>query len=213
MSFFVEDTGGSFEKCPPGLHLARCFRILDLGTQQTTFDGVSKLVHQIKVEWEIHGVTEEGEPLLMKDGRPFGVSKDYTFSWADQATLRKDLQAWRGKDFTPEEMRKFDLKNVLDAWCMVNCVEQMSAKGKPYIKVKSVSPVASIIKKQGYPAAVNKSLIFNLKDPDMVVFEGLPEFHKKKIALSPEWQKLQNKPVAKPVMETPSFDEDDDIPF
>ena len=39
MSFIVEDTpsGGDFTPVPAGLHLARCYRIVDLGTQQTEY--------------------------------------------------------------------------------------------------------------------------------------------------------------------------------
>jgi hypothetical protein len=35
MSFIVENTstGGDFTPVPAGLHLARCYRIVDLGTQ------------------------------------------------------------------------------------------------------------------------------------------------------------------------------------
>lgn len=33
--FYVEDSGGKdFVPVPPGLHLARCYRIIDLGTQR-----------------------------------------------------------------------------------------------------------------------------------------------------------------------------------
>ena len=41
MSFIVENTssGGDFKPVPAGLHLARCYRIIDLGTQRSEFDG------------------------------------------------------------------------------------------------------------------------------------------------------------------------------
>jgi hypothetical protein len=92
--------------------------------------GVAKLLHQITIYWEIHGINDNGQPLKMKDGRPFGAFQNYTLSWAPQANLRIDLQAWRGKPFTEEEMRRFDLKTVLGAWCMLNLIESTGNDGK-----------------------------------------------------------------------------------
>mgnify|MGYP000541169732 CR=1 FL=1 len=51
-SFIVEDKGGSFESTPSGMHLARCYRIIDLGTQKSEYMGVSKLLHKIMLGWE-----------------------------------------------------------------------------------------------------------------------------------------------------------------
>jgi hypothetical protein len=30
--------------------------------------------------------------------------------------------AWRGREFTPEELKGFHLKNILGAWCMISVV-------------------------------------------------------------------------------------------
>jgi hypothetical protein len=84
--------------------------------------------------WEIHGVNDDGTPIKMKDGRPFAMFKNYTLSWSDKATLRIDLQAWRGRPFTAEEMRRFDLKTILGAWCMLNVIEKPGTDGKIYIE-------------------------------------------------------------------------------
>ena len=32
--------GGDFTPVPPGMHLARCYRVIDLGTQSGTYLGV-----------------------------------------------------------------------------------------------------------------------------------------------------------------------------
>ena len=216
MSFIVEDKGGEFERCPPGMHLARCYRIVDLGTQKKEYKGVAKLLHQITVYWEIHGVGDDGEPLKMGDGRPFGVFQNYTLSWSPKANLRLDLQAWRGKPFTEEEMQRFDLKNILNQWCMLNLIENKGNDGKTYINVNGVTPVPSVIKKGGLPEPVNPNEIFQLSNPDMAMFEKFHDKLKSKIMQSPEWQKLQGKtPAATPAPSEGRFGEDDsdDIPF
>ena len=218
MSFYVEDKGGSFETTPVGSHLARCYRIVDLGTQKSEYQGQVKYLHKVMLGWEIHGVNEDGTPIKMKDGRPFAMFKNYTLSWSDKATLRIDLQAWRGRGFTAEEMRRFDLKTILGAWCMLNVIERAGNDGKMYVNVSNISPVPAMIKQAGLPAAVNKNEMFNLGDPDMAMFETFSDNLKKKIQGSPEWEKLQSKPGIKEMIHgTPPVGNedigDDDIPF
>jgi hypothetical protein len=214
MSFIVEDKGGSFERCPPGMHLARCYRVIDVGSQKSEYMGEVKIKHQISLGWEIHGSDDDGQPLLMKDGRPFGIFKNYTLSWGEKANLRLDLQAWRGKAFTQEEMRRFDLATILGAWCMLNVIERQGSNGKTYSNVNSVTPVPAVIKQNGLPPAVNQLEMFNLATPDMKLFDTFSKHLQDKIMQSPEWQKINgvtNPPVANDGFSTPDFD--DDIPF
>lgn len=213
MAFYAEDSGGSFERCPPGLHLARCYRIIDLGTQKSEYMGQTKYLHKIMVGWEIHGNRDDGSPLKMNDGRPFAIFKNYTLSWSDKANLRLDLQSWRGKPFTQEEMRRFDLENVLGAWCMLNVIERAGQNGKTYSNVDGVTPVPSMIKQNGLPQAVNKNEMFNLSEPDWAMFETFSEHLKTKITASPEYAKAKSTaPQASP-SGAPGADDLDDIPF
>ena len=215
MSFIVEDKGGNFERCPPGMHLGRCYRIVDLGTQKSEYMGEVKYLHKIMLGWEIHGSDENGNPLKMTDGRPFAIFKNYNLAWSEKANLRIDLQAWRGKAFTQEEMRKFDLKNILGAWCMLNVVERNGQNGNTYSNVSNVTPVPSVIKQSGLPQAVNKNELFNLQEPDMALFDTFSDTLKTKITSSPEWEKLQGKQNISNIQPSLSsqLDPDEDIPF
>jgi len=215
MSFIVEDNGGNFERCPPGMHLGRCYRIVDLGTQKSEYMGQTKYLHKIMIGWEIHGVGEDGKEIKMKDGRPFAIFKNYTFSWSEKANLRLDLQSWRGRAFSQEEMRKFDLKNVLGAWCMLNIIERAGQNGNTYSNVDGVTPVPAIIKQNGLPQAVNKNELFNLQEPDWTLFESFSDNLKTKIIASPEFEKAKggSKPQQPPTESPSSSFEDEDIPF
>jgi hypothetical protein len=218
MSFYVEDKG-NFESTPPGSHLARCYRIVDLGTQKSEYLGQVKYLHKIMLGWEIFAEKEDGTPLMMRDGRPFAIFKNYTMSWSDKATLRKDLQSWRGKPFSAEEMRRFDLKTVLGVHCMLNVIERTGQDGKTYVNVDSITPVPAMIRKAGLPDGVNKNELFNLSEPDMDMFEGFSANLKAKIQASPEWQKLHGTapaaatPKAAAAPQASADEEDDDIPF
>ena len=212
-SFFVEGGASNFELAPTGMHLARCYRIIDLGTQKTEFKGEVKYLHKLMLGWEIHGTKDDGTPLRMEDGRPLAMFKNYTLSWSEKATLRIDLQSWRGKPFTQEEMRRFDLKNVLNAWCMINVIEKQGSDSKMYVNVGSVTPVPAMIKQAGLPEPINKNEIFNLSTPDMEMFNGFSDNLKKKIMASPEWEKLQGKATPQTASKGKFDDMDDDIPF
>lgn len=207
MSFIVENKS-SFELAPAGNHLARCYQIIDLGTQKSSFEGKESFKREIRLGWELFVQTDDGTPLMMQDGRPFFISKDYTLSWADKANLRKDLQAWRGKPFSKEEMERFDLNNVMGQWCMLNLIQYQKQNGKDGVKIAGITSVPAAMR-QSLPAAVNPNVAFNLFAPDFAVFDALPDWLKEKIQSSPEWVKL-NKGSSAPAA---ADDDSGDCPF
>lgn len=211
MGFYVEDKGIEFENCPPGVHLARCYSIIDLGTQKSEYMGQVKFQPKIRIAWEIHGTDDDGQPVRMKDGRPFAVFRQYTRSWSNKSNLRLDLQSWRGKPFSEIEMKRFELDKVLGLWCMLNVIEREGQDGKIYANINGVTPVPNVIKQSGLPEGINPTEQFDMREPDMSVFEGLSKSLKNKIMDSPEWAKISNKPS----VQTGFSDEpqDDPIPF
>ena len=219
MTFFVENTApvGEFKAVPAGLHLARCYRIIDLGTQRSEFDGQEKYQRKIMIGWELHGKDEEGNELVTERGDPMAIFKNYTLSWNDKATLRVDLQSWRGKPFTEAEMRRFDISTVLGAWCMLTVIPRPGKNGKIYSNVKGVSPVASIIKQAGLPPAINPNQLFRLAEPDFELYDTFGKGLKAMIEASPEWQALQARKGAQKADKAAAggaFDDmEDDLPF
>lgn len=218
MSFIVENTstGGDFKPVPAGLHLARCYRIIDLGTQQSEYMGEIKHQRKIMLGWELHGKDDEGNELVTDRGDPLAIFKNYTLSWNDKANLRIDLQNWRNKPFTEEEMRRFDIQTILGAWCMLTVIQRPGKNGKLYANVKAVSPVPSVIKSAGLPPAINVNQVFRLADPDLELYETFGKGLKGMIEASPEWQAYQGKKGAPNPVKAPSsgFDDmADDLPF
>jgi len=212
MSLYAENAGGDFERCPIGNHLGRCYRIIDLGTQKTEYMGAPKFSHKVMLGWELFCTDDNGQQVRMRDGRPFAIFKNYTLSWSEKANLRLDLQSWRGKPFSPEEMKRFDLKNVLGAHGMINVIERQGQNGKTYANVSSLTPVPSVVSKNGLPTAVNKLEFFNISEPNMDLFNSFSENLKTKILSSPEWQKRSVQ--AQPQNDYSAFaDTDEEIPF
>jgi len=209
MSFVVRASESTFKPVPPGTHLARCYRIVDLGTQETNYQGKVNHQRKLMIQWEVHGQDDNGYALVTKGGEPMSISKNYTVSLGEKARLRQDLITWRGKAFTPEELKGFELKNLLGVWCMLSVVETPGNDGKTYSNVNAITPVPAIVKKNGLPSYYNEPGIFSIDSPDMELFETFSDYLKAKIMASPEWTS-RNRSGPPPQ----AFDvQDDDIPF
>ena len=216
MSLTARDSGGgSFTPVAPGMHLARCYRIVDMGTQKTEFQGQAKHLQKVMLQFEVHGEDDNGKPLVTAKGEPMSISKNFTLSLAEKATMRKDLQAWRGREFTPEELRGFELKNVLGAWAMITASKAVGNNGKEYTNIVSINPVPVAIKKAGMPEGFNKLAMFVISNPDMELFETFGNGLKEKITSSPEWRARSPAPQPAPGSTGSGFDDmdDDSIPF
>ena len=206
-----ESGGGTFTPVPPGMYLARCYRIVDLGTQKSEYLGQVKNLPKVMLQFEVHGEDDAGNPLVTSKNEPMSISKNFTLSLAEKATLRKDLQTWRGKEFTPEELRGFQIDNVLGAWAMIAITKAMGNNGKEYTNIANINSVPKAMK-ANLPDGHNKCAAFYIEDPDMDLFETFSDNLRAKIEQSPEWQDRSGK---KPQSSAKSgFDDmDDDIPF
>jgi hypothetical protein len=141
------------------------------------------------------------------------ISKSYTVSLHEKSALRKDLAAWRGRDFTEDEAKAFDVAKLLGAWGMVN-VTTSETNGKTYSNVAGLTPLPAALK-NAKPAPVHTNVVFNLDDPDMEVFAGFHEKLQEAIKRSPEWHKATGgSKAAAPAGGGSGFDDmDSDIPF
>jgi hypothetical protein len=195
MGFIATDAGGgnNFKRVPAGVHIGRCYSLIDLGTQLTDGQYGQKQQHKIRIGWELFGEDEDGQPLTvqMPDGSdmPMTISKSYTVSLHEKSNLRKELAAWRGRDLSDEEAKAFDVSKLLGVYCMVN-VTVSETNGKTYSNVAGLTPIPSALK-NSKPAPVHENVLFNLDNPDMKVFEKFHEKLQETIKKSPEWAKAQ----------------------
>lgn len=209
MSLIVKaGNSADFEPAPAGMQLARCFRVVDLGTQESTYKGETKHSHVILVGWEL-----PNSP--MTDGRPFTVSRRFTASLGQKATLRAVLESWRGRKFTAAELDGFDLKNILGKTCLLNIIHSPSKDGtKTYANVDTVNPV---VQGMPIPPAINEPVFFSLGDFDAAVYEKLGKGLQEVVQKSPEFQslgKVATAPAQAPAQPASGMEDmDDDIPF
>lgn len=200
-----------FELPPAESHIGTCYRIIDLGTQQIDWQGKVKRQHKIMISWELDALMEEGENA----GKPFSMHKRYTFTFDPKGSLRPDLEAWRGKSFSEEEMENFKLKNLFGVPCLMGIVHEKK-DGAVYANISSIMKLPKSMKA---PALVSKTVDFDLSEFDQDVYDSLSESLRDTIALSPEYaQAVGHKPKTTNETVTGHLDDhpplsDDEIPF
>jgi hypothetical protein len=197
--------GGDFVPPPAGTFPALCFRLIDLGTQNTSYKGEEKTTHQILIGWEL-----KGEDTIMEDGRPMSIHKRYTWSMHEKATLRKHLEAWRGLKFAERDFGPggFDVRNLLGKACMISIMHE-EREGRTYANIAAISKLP---KGMSAGSLINESVYLWLSpdgfEPD--IFESLSEGLKSTIKKSPEYQALVS---GKMPSRNGSHVEDHEIPF
>ena len=202
----ISDNSKEFKIAPSGNHMARLYSVIDLGHQATEWAGETKIMHKVVLTWELHGDDDTGAPLKTDDGKPLIVSKRYTVSLGDQARLRQDLESWGNKKMTTEDRKNFDLKSLLDKFCMVNITHSEDGK---YANISGISPVPSALR-AAIPAGINPINHFWLAEFDQSKYDALPKYYKEKITESSEWRGQQEREKNKVTIEDSDLS---DIPF
>lgn len=173
--------GSKIPPIEPGTYPAVCVSIIDIGEHYNEkFDNTAR---KVIFQWEIP--TEK----IVIDGeeKPRIISETYTASIGEKATLRKTLESWRGRPFSPDELKCFDLENVLGAPCLITVLHQESSKGTVFAKISAVTRLP-----KGYTVepAENPYILFSLDDADMLEkMEALPEWIQARIKESLTYQK------------------------
>ena len=139
-----------FPKLPlpeAGTVQAVCCGIWDLGLQLSNFkneDGSDKYQHKIIIAWEIAQLIDV--PESEHNGKPYMLNKTYTLSLGEKANLRKDLESWRGKPFTEEEIRNgFNVENLYGINCIIGIAHEPN-RNDPSIVYANVTSILPLLK-------------------------------------------------------------------
>lgn len=115
-------------QAPEGLFAACCVDVQALGLVQ----GAYGPKHKVRLVWQLDLETDEGHR--------YEVARVYTLSLHERATLRKDLESWRGRAFTERELDGFDLEKLLGVNAQIQVVARLGDDGQVYANVATVIP-------------------------------------------------------------------------
>lgn len=178
--------GGNSNPVPEGMHNAICYLVTDLGTQfNETF---STYQHKVLIGWELTDLRMD----LEKDGEtrnlPRVVSSQYSLSLHEKSKLRKDLVAWRGKEFTPQEEMGFDISKLLGVNCQLQVVHKTKKAGGKFAAVNMVLPP-----KDGRPAKMeteNDHVYYSIEEHGKVIPDDVYPWVRDIISQSEEFKEL-----------------------
>jgi len=218
MSLTLTESTATFELPPAGPQAARCIRLIDLGSQPTEYQGEVRNSRKVLLTWRLSE--------RRSDGEVFTVSRRFTASLHEKSALRAFLKAWRGRDFTPDELAAFDLRKLLGAPALLN-LAQSQRNGRDYVDIVSVSPIPKGMQAPP-PLGDSEGVLFDISDRTTHHhLQDLSERLQEQIKDSPEWRALNtaaisaSRPAAPaartappPARPAPAAEfEADDIPF
>lgn len=181
MSLFVnEGAGTTIPLLAEDVYPAVCCMLVDLGEQYS--ERFNNTQRKVLISWEL-----PGEKLDNGDTRR--LSNTYTASLNSKGNLRKDLISWRGRDFTVEELKKFDLRNIVGAPCMLSVIHKVGQDGN---KRAVIGGIMKLPKGMPLPTLTNGFTIFDLDDPDAETkMADLPEWIQTRIKESETWKEME----------------------
>jgi hypothetical protein len=210
-----------FPKCPEGQHIARLCGIIDMGTQETVFEGVVSKKAQIYLQFEVFAEDEDGKEVRDDFGNPFLIGQVFTASLSPKGKLLPFINAWRGKPLEDKDF-PFDFSRMLGRFCLMTVVINHDKKdaARTYANINGVSPVPKKMAQDPngdsiLPAPVADQFFFNLDDQDWgamlkIYDKKLWEGMKIKISKAPEFI-YRN--TGKQESLSAKVDDDGEIPF
>lgn len=135
-------TGGTFTPHPEGQYTAVCIDVHDLGLLDVTYDGQTKQQYKVDIYWyagEDKKEPDTGNEVTDDDGNPVRlfIRQRFTLSLHEASRLRPFLEAWRGKDFTEDELAGFDVEKLIGVPALVQ-VSHRKVGDKTYANITSI---------------------------------------------------------------------------
>jgi len=212
MAIIASDTGGGrdFEPVSEGGHAAICDMMVDLGMQD---GGQYDDKHKVYIRFQVpdHRVQYE------KDGQDYDlpgvVGVTMTLSLSEKANLRPFLESWRGKKFTAEEIRGFDITTVAGKPAYLNIIhedKQRQGKTVTYANIASIMPIP-----KGMPKPTIEGEVI-IHDDENDRYDDLPKWLQTKLDERKDdggGDDFQTQPGTRPQPAAFDTDLDDDVPF
>ena len=174
------------EIVPSGTHIGRCYSMIHIGTVEWEYNGEKKYSNKVRLTFELpHEVRDFGG-----ENKPMVISKEYTISLHEKSNLRRDLEMWRGASFTPKELNRFDLTNLLEQPCNITVVHKTSKSGNEFAMIGGLG---KLTKGVDCPVQFNPTFVFNYSDKfDQIWLDEQPTWIQEQIKSTEEYESKMN---------------------
>jgi hypothetical protein len=211
MPILARNNSKPVELIPAGNYLARCYQMIEVGTITESVMGKNVTHPKVRIGWELP--TELKVFSQERGEQPLVISQEYTLSMNEKSSLRKMLASWRGKEFTEDEAKSFDITKLLGVGCMLNIIHKPK-KSDPTSFYQTIAGITGVPKGMKVPAAINKLFVLSYDDFDEALFDSLPDFIKNVMRTSEEFKELYNPNVKQfPQTADEVTEPFDDLPF
>jgi len=176
MGLMAKSSGEDYVLPPEDIHNAVCIGVWELGRLQTQYG----IKHQVYLRFEIDAQQE--------DGKRYQVGRKYSPSLHEKATFRQLLESWSGAKLTKEAAKAgYDVLRLLGKPCQLQVI-YADYDGKTYANVGSVTKLGKGM------AALKPSVplsSFTFEDNGKTIPESVPEWIKKIIMSTVNWQSIK----------------------
>jgi len=211
----VVSEGGERKDAPlmeAGLKRAVCCNVVDLGSHLNTY--YDKMQRTVRLTWELADERSDITVDEVEKNVPRLIGKKYTLSLSKNSNLRKDLKSWRGRDFTADELKAFDLANLVGVPCLLNVDVYTDSTGKERNGVNGATP---LMKGQEVPSAEGDVFYYSIDEHGKTFPEAMPDWMRDIVMESEEIAGVKFSASEPPVTDPPDVGGelglDEDIPF
>ncbi len=197
---FTAKEKSDYKPIPEGTHRAVSSALVDLGLQDAF--GIPK--PQLMIRFEFPDLRANRIENGVQIDEPMVKWQFYTNSLNKKANLRRDLDGWRGRGFTKEELEGFDVRNVIGHACQISIIHDNSGD-----RVKDkINNISKLMGDGAKPLPELEVISYSRDEGEIQQWNLLPEWIQEKIN-----QQLDDDISPPPVQVDDDSFEDDDVPF
>ena len=139
----AKQTGGEqYKPHPEGGYPSVCVDVIDLGERVDTYMGPGSGHGKTSIQHRAALCYATGE--RREDGELFIVSREFTVSMGDKANLRRFLEDWRGRKYTPAQLEEGAPLHKLAGQPGFIWIEHKPSKSNPdrvYANIRQITPL------------------------------------------------------------------------
>lgn len=189
--FVASDTPNKkFDPVPAGIHPGILVALYDVGWHyDEKFDKKAK---KLIASFELPGLPPLVIPAkddMPEQRLPRGIVVRWNRGLGEKSRMRADLQKWRGRPFTPEETKAFDVSKLLGVGANVYVMHETKADGSIKSFVDSLLPLP----KAQWPTTKTPHVIWSIEQVESLEeldHLDLPKWIKEEAKKSEEYEKL-----------------------